>query len=111
VCGHRRPGQLSAGRHHAKSGHGRYADDVRGQLQFADRGRASLVGHAHRDHAWPAGTYPHANGHAQHGTTATAADGTLTAAGFGLAGLGVLAGGLLAGWALLGRRRRAAGRG
>jgi hypothetical protein len=44
------------------------------------------------------------------GSTATATDGTLTAAGFGLAGLGVLGGGLLAGWLLL-SRRRAAGRG
>ena len=37
------------------------------------------------------------------GTTATARDGTLTAAGFGLLGLGVLAGALLAGWARLSR--------
>jgi hypothetical protein len=44
------------------------------------------------------------------GTTATARDGTLTAAGFGLLGLGVLGGALLAGWARL-SRRRAAGRG
>ena len=43
------------------------------------------------------------------GSTATARDGTLTAAGLGLLGLGVLAGALLGGRALA-ARRRAAGR-